>query len=261
MLSIASCYNYSVPILRQIEHVAAAGFTHLSLGGNRRHFDYADPTACTDLQAQCVRLGLGIDTIHSANLDAEDAPDAIRAAAQAALRLGAHAVVVHPVPFDVSADAIEDVRHRIARNAKRLQTIAEQATSVNFAIENVMPGLATRLIEEILAQVRAPNVGVCYDSSHEQVDGPREYDFIRNHLHQLFAVHLSDRSAPFVDHQIPGEGFIDFSVIADDLADAGFQRPLLFEVMMTHSRFSDEEKFLSEAFRAGTRIRKMIRGT
>ena len=63
---------------------------------------------------------------------------------------------------------------------------------------------------------------------------------------RLIAVHISDRIKEFMDHVVPGEGFIDFDAIAEVLQKVGYERPLLMEVEMTHSKYKDVEVFLRE---------------
>jgi sugar phosphate isomerase/epimerase len=113
-----------------------------------------------------------------------------------------------------------------------------------------MPGPATKLLSKVLAETDGTLFGFCYDTSHEQMDGPRAYDLVDKFGDKLFAVHISDRSAPFVDHQIPGEGFIDWPTVMKKLQHSGFQNPLLLEVMMTHSKYREPNQFLSEAYKA-----------
>jgi sugar phosphate isomerase/epimerase len=71
----------------------------------------------------------------------------------------------------------------------------------------------------------------------------------------LYAVHLSDRSADFTDHQLPGEGFIDFDAITALLRAASFDRPLLLEVMTTHSAHGEPpEAFIQAAYARGCKL-------
>jgi hypothetical protein len=86
--------------------------------------------------------------------------------------------------------------------------------------------------------------GFCYDSSPDQIGGPRPFDLLVELRDRLIAVQLSDRIRDFVDHVIPGEGFIDWHVLASVLRTSSFRGPLLFEVSMTHSAEKDPSRFL-----------------
>lgn len=71
---------------------------------------------------------------------------------------------------------------------------------------------------------------------------------------------LSDRIRDFVDHVIPGEGFIHFQDVCAELAQAGYDRPLLLEVSTTHSVIKTPREFLRIAHRqaCSSRLRSII---
>jgi hypothetical protein len=43
---------------------------------------------------------------------------------------------------------------------------------VTFALENVMLGPATTLVQTVLPHLPPASFGFCYDSAHDQIDGP-----------------------------------------------------------------------------------------
>jgi sugar phosphate isomerase/epimerase len=114
------------------------------------------------------------------------------------------------------------------------------------------------LLNEYLKFLNHELVGICYDSSHDQIDGPREFSFLEMNKSKVIKVHISDRIKEFVDHVIPGEGFIDFESIVRYLKQSAFELPLLLEVMMTHSKYKDTEIFLNEAYKKGVELYKRI---
>lgn len=101
-------------------------------------------------------------------------------------------------------------------------------------------------------------IGFCYDSSHDQIDGPRNMELLCRQSNNLTAVHLSDRIREFVDHVIPGEGFINFDEILPLLKQAGFDGPILMEVEMTHSKYKNIKEFLKEVHEAADRFAKYL---
>jgi sugar phosphate isomerase/epimerase len=76
---------------------------------------------------------------------------------------------------------------------------------------------------------------------------------------RLIAVHISDRIREFVDHVIPGEGFIDFSKLCALLAKAKIEFPLMLEVMTANSSIKDPRAFLKAAKEASTDLENRIR--
>ena len=67
-------------------------------------------------------------------------------------------------------------------------------TEIRLCLINVMPGPATDLATRTLRELNPTFFGLCYDSSHDQIDGPRPFDLIDDFRNRIFAVHLSDRS-------------------------------------------------------------------
>ena len=110
-----------------------------------------------------------------------------------------------------------------------------------------MPGPATDLARRALFDLDSAAFGLCYDSSHDQIDGPRPFDLIDEFRNRIFAVHLSDRIKAHVDHVIPGEGFVAWADMCQKLGMANYTGPILMEVLMTHSRFQEPDDFLGKA--------------
>lgn len=135
-----------------------------------------------------------------------------------------------------------------------------KATGVLLALENVMQGPATDLVRRALHDLDPAVFGLCYDSSHDQIDGPRPFDLIDDFRNRIFAVHLSDRIKAHVDHVIPEEGFIAWPEMCQKLHIARYSGPILMEVIMTHSRFQTPGDFLHRAQAAARKSAQVIQG-
>ena len=70
---------------------------------------------------------------------------------------------------------------------------------------------------------------------------------------------MSDRIKEFVDHVIPGEGFIHFDEIIPLLRESTFEGVVLMEVEMTHSKYKDVNEFLIMANNSAQNIAKEMR--
>ncbi len=91
-------------------------------------------------------------------------------------------------------------RLNVVRSAcTALEPLLEQ-TGVVLAVENVLPGPATELVRLLLPDVDPQHFGFCYDSSHDQIGGPRPFGLLADLRDRVRAVHLSDRVREFVDH-------------------------------------------------------------
>ena len=247
--SIATSFQYDIPIADQLAMIAQAGFSHVSLGVRPEHSGYLDSIRSNELKARLLHHGLAVDTVHAPVLaDPKDVAQ-LWATVTAAANLGAPCVVAHAGSFDCSPEGIEERLKPVIAACNALVPIAKE-TGIAFALENVMPGPATDLLRRALQDLDPDVFGLCYDSSHDQIDGPRSFDLIDEFRNRIFAVHLSDRIKPHVDHVIPGEGFIAWPEMCAKLRSAQYSAPILMEVLMTHSRFRETAEFLREAHSA-----------
>jgi sugar phosphate isomerase/epimerase len=250
--SISCCFDYTVPIDRQLDLIAAAGFTHVS-PSRAEHAGYLDPQRRRALAKRLASAGLGVDTIHGPTLTAPDAVEVAAATIGAAAEIGASTVVLHPTPFMIEPGATEDLldvtRRRLAQVVGTVH-----GRGVTVALENLCPGPAIEVLTSLLDDVDPAIAGFCYDSSHDQIDGPNPLDLLERLGERVKAVHLSDRKAPFVDHLIPGEGFIDFDAICERLALTPFSGPVLLEVMNTHTAEKRPRELVLDAHRAAAAL-------
>ncbi len=257
-LSIATAFDYSIPIEQQFALIAEAGFSHVSLGGKESHAQYLSVTGRERLKALLKKYNLSIDTIHGPQADMPSSAERLSAVAIAAVALSAPIVVMHPGSFNFPPEQFPERFKAILATCSVLERVAN-VTGVRFAIENVLPGPATDIIPQVLDRLNPKCFGFCYDSSHDQVGGPRPFDLLNLLKERLIAVHLSDRIRDFVDHVPPGDGFIDWKALTSILQTAPFTGPLLFEVEIEHSAEKDPQRFLKLAYERACQIEAMIR--
>jgi sugar phosphate isomerase/epimerase len=255
-ISISTCFNYEIPIQEQIPLIAEAGFTHVSLGESRKHFNYSSPDQRRSLLTLLDEFSLQVDTIHGPQADKATAQD-LALTAEAAVDLHASVVVMHGGPFEFADIELEPRLVQLKKTCLEMHNIGTR-TGITFALENVLPGPATELVVRAIRELPSNRVGFCYDSSHDQIGGPRSFDLLEGLIDRLVAVHLSDRVREFVDHVIPGEGFIPWNDVCRILRTCPRQFPLLLEVMTANSKEKDTIRFLHEAFQNGARLYKLI---
>ena len=155
--------------------------------------------------------------------------------------------MVHCSAFMFDESELECKRKKVRKVLDRLKQIAKEY-KIRFAFENVVPGIPTDFCEEMIACAACEKIGFCYDSSHDQIDGPRPLDLLERQKNKLLALHISDRIKEFTDHVIPGERFIDFDKICELIKASGYQRPLMMEVETTHSKYKESEEFLKKTY-------------
>ncbi len=256
-LSISTCFDYSIPIEKQIPLVAEAGFTHISLGQNQSHCNYLLKTERYKLKKLLSEYSLKIDTIHGPNADKPNIIKELASIAESSAELEVTVVVLHGGPFAFDESEL-DLRFVELKKVCREIEIISQNTGITFALENVLPGPATELVVKTLLEVNSQYIGFCYDSSHDQIGGPKPFDLLYELKDRLVAVHLSDRVKEFVDHVIPWEGFIEWERLCQILKNLDMAFPLLLEVMTTHSSEKEPVKFLRLAFERGCMLHDKI---
>jgi len=255
-LSISTCFNYGVSIEEQIPLITEAGFTHVSLGQNLQHFDYLSADKRQQLSRLLDQFNLNIDTIHGPQADKTDLVK-LANVAQSAVDLHAPVVVMHAGPFEFGENELTTRLAQLKEKILNMQDIGHRR-GIIFALENVLPGPATELVRRAIIETDSSHVGFCYDSSHDQIEGPRPFTLVSELRNRLVAVHLSDRVKEFVDHVIPGDGFIRWDELCAVLRTSPKGFPLLLEVMMVNSVEKDPSKFLQLAFISGKRLYSQI---
>lgn len=227
--SFSTCIDYKVPIQEQIDAACRVGFTHVS-PSRPSHAGYDTPSGLSRLRDLVGAANMRVESLHAPNVLGDDGLDVLRRTIYAAAELAADVVVVHAWQFEV---AESDVPTHLARCASLCHSVERdlEATGVRVALENLMPGPASDLVGAALEELNPTLFGFCFDSSHDQIDGPRPLDLLRRLRYRLIALHLSDRSAPFVDHLPLGDGFIDWAGIAAELQGMGYARPYLLELI------------------------------
>ena len=76
---------------------------------------------------------------------------------------------------------------------------------------------------------------------------------------RLIAIHISDRAGIVETHLLPGEGYIDFTEMTEILRTIPFSIPVLLEVDMKYSKYTDAHWFLQQAYDAASELESSIR--
>lgn len=256
-MSISTSFNYDIPIDQQIAPISRTGFSCISLGENEKHSRYLTKEGHKRLKELLNQHNLGINTIHGPRIDLPDSLDRLKQISIAAKDLNVSIVVVHVGPMYFTKEELLNRLGTLLKRCKDIEVIAEDMDII-FALENPVPGPATDLVRCALAELNPDYFGSCYDSSHDQIGGPRSFDLVHELKDRLVAVHISDRIKEFVDHVIPGEGFINWNKLAKSLKEACFKGSFVIEVVMTHSRIKEPLEFLKLAYEKGNSLYEMI---
>ena len=250
-ISISTCFNYEIPIEKQFELVSKMGFKYISLSSNTSHSGLFEDIE--KLKRLIKKYDLSIDTIHGCRSDVDDSVRILKNFAYTAKELAANTVVFHPCQFYIEENMIDDKLTKLLNVCDELKSVAKEC-NVKFAIENLHPKASTEVVKRALHKLDRDIFGLCYDSTHDQVDGPRDFKLLEEFGDRVIAVHLSDRIKEFVDHVVPGEGFINFEVICKLLNQFNYRNSILMEVLPVHTMFKDSVQLLEATYRAGCEI-------
>ena len=133
-----------------------------------------------------------------------------------------------------SSEPIEDRKrsNRMMQSIKSLSSLTKycQKYGIQLAVESLPRTCLGRNSDEILAMTDAvEGLRVCFDTNHLTLQSP--LDFIQKVGSAIVTTHVSDYD--FIDerHWMPGWGKIDWPALYQALEAAGYQGPILFEVV------------------------------
>jgi sugar phosphate isomerase/epimerase len=252
-ISISTSFNYSISIYEQVKLLKKHKINYISLGTDYKHSGIINNDGIKGLIELLKTNNVRIDTIHGYNLDKVDTIEVNEKIFESANKLSVPIVVLHCSSFMIKENTFEDRKIDILNKIKVLESFYDKY-GIRIAFENLMPGITTDLLKYALDNTNGKIFGFCYDSAHDQIDGPNPFDLLRDNREKIIALHLSDRIKEFVDHVVPGEGFIDFNEIIKILSKTKYNSPLLMEVMMNHSKYKDPEIFLEKTIENGQKI-------
>lgn len=256
-ISVSTCFNYEIGFKEQLELIHNAGFSHFSIGSNYNHSGILKKKNYDEIKILSEYYNLSIDTIHGYALDKADTVSVNKMLAEAASALNVPVIVLHCSSFAINPSSFDERKRDITNKLPIFENLSK-AYNVAFAFENVLPGIATDLTEFAVNNSDQNYFGFCYDSSHDQIDGPRSFELLKRNVNRLKAVHISDRICAFVDHVTPKEGFIDFEQLTKIIRFANPSFPLLMEVMTEHSKYKKADEFLAVTYKEALKLYENI---
>ena len=219
-----------------IRTIAEVGFPGVELSTEHINMiaDADDPFATADqVRATVEELGIKMPQVHLtislnvADLDAEARQAAVEVAErdiELCARMGIENGVIHPGGGQRDSLAALDEERRVRVEA--FKRLAAYAGERNFciAIENVADGARAAAgalgqrrygavipeLLELIEEIGAPNVGICLDTSHANMQGIAMAEAVRQCGDKLIATHISDNDGSGDQHRTPGYGNVDW---------------------------------------------------
>lgn len=255
-----------LPLIR--EH----GFTMLEICSHPDHLDYHDHQQVRRLARELEDLSLeaysfhapfanGLDITSPVGAQRRRSIDEVLAAVEAAARLGARYLVLHPGPEkELHPEPGEGLKRR-QDGVLALNEIAGrcQGQQVELVLENMLPHLFLGDIGELLrcrGAIREAEVGYCLDTGHAFLGG--ELFHIATALAgSLRIIHASDNHGRHDDHLPPGQGRIDWLALLGHLQRLGFAGGIILEI--NDDGPASPEALLRKAGRSRLYLRRLAR--
>ena len=223
-------------------HIVSLGWRYIDLSAEHigEICDRQPPERLERARECLARLGLRPWQTHAPMDLCVAHPDpAVRAQHQQLLRerlgqcsrLGVGHIVIHAVPRELKA--LEENVASKTRNIEALKRLADDAAKagVRIALEN-MTGYwgEIGLLREVIAKVGSPALGICFDTSHANVQKLDLAAAIRECGGLLCCLHLSDNNGGSDQHLMPYEGRIDWQAVVAALKEVRYSGLLNFEM-------------------------------
>lgn len=235
-----------VEAIRKITEVGWPGI-ELSTEHINMIADASDPLAAADEVRETVEaVGIRMPQVHLtislniADLDASACEAALQVAerdVELCARMGIENGVIHPggaQPGTLAAFAEEkrvrvDSFKRLAEYAAErhfniaIENMADAARATTGALGQRRYGAVIPELLELIEDIGAPNVGICLDTSHANMQGIPMAEAVRQCGDKLIATHISDNDGSGDQHRTPGYGNIDWESGIKAMREIGYE--------------------------------------
>ena len=259
-IGVFAWFGYPLPLDERLSLIAEAGFdsTCLWLG---KEEELVDRGKAGRMPVLAREAGLKIDNIHApfehCNFlwsESREESEIIKREYREALSFcGSHSIgklVVHvargATPPPQSNGGLSILEELISYAEDR---------DVILALENTT---RSDYIDFVFLNLQSSHLGLCYDSSHDFLEGQSRGGFLKKWGHLLVTTHFSDNKGENDDHLVPEDGQIDWSIVADAFPTKTYAGPRILEVYPDDSDNLSAEEFLNVAYERAIRLRKVL---
>jgi sugar phosphate isomerase/epimerase len=258
------------PIEGSIKVMKGLGINSIEIWGDTpSHFDPLDRERISSLMASLREAGVEADSLHApfgpdldiTHLDPEmrrRAVDAVKSSVDAARRLDAGSVIIHP--GHLMQPRQEAKRYELA--AISLEEIHDSAKDLGIGLylENLYSDddhlVFCDTPPKVLHLVRSMeelDIKICLDTSHANIMGDVS-EAIEICGNAIGRTHISDNMGEDDDHLPPGQGTIDWHAVFDSLRRIHYEGPLTLEVAgrgSPETQLRDATEFVSGTLEGG----------
>ncbi len=241
IVNTTSCFPKCHDSFDALERLVAAGYDGIDMA-----FDYCvqktDFPFMTDkYEDWAYRLRqrareLGVSYTHShASFDASLRGELVERTLRCASIWGAKYLVVHPC-CHIDGRLLTDEEEYIKHNADMIKPLLQVAEKHGIILltENLLNGASTQaqVVSDLVKEVNSPWFGWCYDTGHAHSNGDSLESFRAVSVAPL-SLHIHDNNGSYDDHDIPGEGTLDWGEFLRSLKAVGYEGDFVLEA---HSR-------------------------
>lgn len=212
-IGIFNWYGYVEPFEKRVEQIKKAGYDHLMLWWEDETYpkfidrrEFIKIVKSYDLSLDNVHLPYeGINSLWLEGMDRIKKVDEIRKWMNECKESGAETVVLH-------ATSGIGISLNNSMGYKSYEKIIYEAEDIKLkvAVENTR---MLNYLEFIFKEFKSDYAGLCYDSSHDFIEGQSCGNILEKWKNRLFCVHLSDCDGLSDKHWIPGKGIVDWEKI------------------------------------------------
>lgn len=128
---------------------------------------------------------------------------------------------------------------------------------ITIAIENTR---RMDYFDLVLEEYNSRNLGICYDSSHDWAFSKEKTLILEKWGKRLVCLHLSDNDTLEDRHWLPGDGLVDWDLVAANLRRNGYSGCLIMEVYPKQDeKWETPAAFLEKAFQRINWVKNKLR--
>jgi sugar phosphate isomerase/epimerase len=247
---IFSWFGYPLPLAERLALVAGAGFetTSLWLGAEE---ELVARGQADSMPALVRDAGLELEYVHAPYKGCDEIWTASHFMDSETWDLYTGSLRYcqrHDIPTAVFHLARSSVHPgELDRGLAFLSALAQEGEDLGVvvALENTRHN---EVLDRVFEGLDSAFLGLCYDSSHDGLEGQDLGGLLRRWGGRLCVTHLSDNSGGRDDHSLPFRGDLDWSLIRDSLDWKAWRHPFHLEVLP--DREEDAKAFLAHAMAA-----------
>jgi sugar phosphate isomerase/epimerase len=261
-LGIYSWFGYDIPFEKRLDMIAGAGFTVTSVWfGDEENLVRAGRGK--DMPAMVGERGLALDNIHAPFWNAnnlwsksEGERQIIRQELTEAITYcGRHHIPVTVMHVCCKENPPSPNKTGLALLQDMVKLAEDQG--VIIALENLEYS-GNRHLDYVFSSLQSPNLGFCYDSSHDNIAQVFKKKALEKWGDLLVTTHISDNLGLIDDHFLPGKGSIDWPETMKQIPKS-YKGALLLEVDNPQAgKGLTPQDFLKAAYQSAVTLAGMV---